>query len=267
MSNHHLAETVLLEGPDAQAFAHAQFSSKVDSLTTGHWQFSAWLDPQGRVCSFFHMAMLGDERYLLMLRGGDAASLVTELQRFVFRSKVRITALLPRSIATRSSAPLYGIEQEPDALIFGCGDHSMAISTEGSSDDGWRLPQLRAGWPWLIPAILREFLPAALSLQRLGAVAVDKGCYPGQEIVARLHFRGGHKRHMHRCKLSHAVDAGEALLVEGREVGRVLFAVCTEQGNEALVVLNDDVAEQTRAGIFNAFDNKLALDLQASWPA
>ena len=267
MANHHLAETMLLEGPDAQAFAHAQFSSKVDSLHTGHWQFSAWLDPQGRVRAFFHMAMLGEQRYLLLLRGGDAASLVTELQRFVFRSKVSITALPPRIITKVSSAPLYEIRQESDALIFGCGDHGMAISAEGSSDDAWRLPQLRAGWPWLIPASLGEFLPEALSLQRLGAVAVDKGCYPGQEIVARLHFRGGHKRHMHRGKLSHAVNAGDALLVEAREVGRVLFTVCTEQGNEALVVLNDDVAEQIRAGIFNAFDNALAVELLASWPA
>ena len=267
MSNHHLAETVLLEGPDARAFAHAQFSSKVDALSTGHWQFSAWLDPQGRVRALFHMAMLGDERYLLLLRGGDALSLVSELQRFVFRSKVRITALLPRMIATGSSCPLYEIRQEPDALVLGCGDHGMAISSGGSSDEAWRLPQLRAGWPWLIPASLGEFLPAALSLQRLGAVAVDKGCYPGQEIVARLHFRGGHKRHMHRGKLSHAVDAGGALVVEGCEVGRVLFAVCTEQGNEALLVLNDDVAEQARAGIFRGFDNTLALELLASWPA
>lgn len=267
MSNHHLAETMLLEGPDARAFAHAQFSSKVDSLSTGHWQFSAWLDPQGRVRAFFHVAMLGEERYLLLLRGGNAASMVKELQRYVFRSKVRITALLPRIIVKGSSAPLYELRQEPDALTFGCGDHSMAISAEGSSDDAWRLPQLRAGWPWLIPASLGEFLPEALSLQRLGAVAVDKGCYPGQEIVARLHFRGGHKRHMHRGKLSHAVDAGDALLVEGREVGRVLFVVCTEQGNEALLVLNDDVAEQIHAGLFNAFDNALALELLASWPA
>lgn len=267
MSNHHLAETVLLEGPDAQAFAHAQFSSKVDALATGQWQFSAWLNPQGRVRAFFHMARLGDERYLLLLRGGDAITLVMELQRFVFRSRVRATALPPRMITSTAALPVHDIQQEPGSLIFGCGDHGMAISAESGKDEPWLLPQLRAGWPWLAPSSLGEFLPAALSLQRLGATVVDKGCYPGQEIVARLHFRGGHKRHLHRGKLSHAMAAGDALLSEGREVGRMLFSDDTEQGHESLLVLNDDAAEQAHAGLSVTLDNKLSIELLASWPA
>jgi folate-binding Fe-S cluster repair protein YgfZ len=79
------AETLLIEGPDAIAFAQAQFSSKVSSLATGHWQFSAWLDPQGRVRALFHLARLADDRLLLLLRGGSAAAVVDALQRFVFR--------------------------------------------------------------------------------------------------------------------------------------------------------------------------------------
>ncbi|MFA6231912.1 MAG: folate-binding protein [Rhodanobacter sp.] len=267
MSNHHSAETVLLDGPDARAFAHAQFSSKVDSLATGQWQFSAWLDPQGRVRALFHLVRLEDERYLLMLRGGDALTLAAALQRFVFRSKVAVTAMEPRLLTTGPAMPLHEIRQEQDVLTLACGDHSVEISTSGIKDDAWRLPQLHAGWPWLIPANAREFLPAALSLQRLGAVAVDKGCYPGQEIVARLHFRGGHKRHLHRGRLSQAVNIGDALLAEGREVGHVLDRIHTSHGNEALLILNDDIVEQVYAGIFSMFDNHLALELEASWPA
>jgi len=267
MSNHPHAETVLLEGPDAKAFAHAQFSSKVDSLVTGRWQFSTWLDPQGRVRAFFHLARLGDERYLLVLRGGDAVTLVTALQRFVFRSKVRVTAMASRVLATAPAIPLNEIRQEQDMLVLGCDDHSLKISANGIADDAWRLPQLQAGWPWLTPTTLGKFLPAALSLQRLDAVAVDKGCYPGQEIVARLHFRGGHKRHLHRGRLSQAADNGEALVSEGHEVGRLLNVIANEHGNEALFVLNDDIAEQLHAGISVTFDNKLVIEINMSWPA
>ncbi len=94
------AETLLLEGPDAGAFAHAQFSSKVDGLAVGRWQFSAWLDAKGRVRALFHLARLEPQRYLLLLRGGDAAAMVEALQRFVFRSRVRLTALPVRSLGT-----------------------------------------------------------------------------------------------------------------------------------------------------------------------
>ncbi len=90
MPKTHTAETLLIEGPDAMTFAHAQFSSSVKSLSAGHWQFSAWLDPQGRVRALFHLARLGDERLLLLLRGGNAADMVASLQRFVLRAKLTL---------------------------------------------------------------------------------------------------------------------------------------------------------------------------------
>ncbi|MDE2248593.1 MAG: folate-binding protein [Xanthomonadaceae bacterium] len=261
------AETLILHGPDAGAFAHAQFSSKVDALAVGQWQFSAWLDPHGRVCALFHLARLEDQRYLLMLRGGDAAALAAALQRFVFRSKVVVTALAPGPLASGPAIPLHRVLQEQGVVMVGCGDHSLQLSASGSGDDAWRLPQLHAGWPWLNSAAACKFHPAALSLQRLGAVAVDKGCYPGQEIVARLHFRGGDKRHLHRGGLSPAAAIGDALRVEGIEVGHVLDSMHSSRGNEALVILSDDIAKQARAGISLAFDHHLALELEASWPA
>jgi folate-binding Fe-S cluster repair protein YgfZ len=82
-----------------------------------------------------------------------------------------------------------------------------------------------------------------------------------------MHFRGGHKRHLHRGRLSQAVSIGEALLAEGREVGRVLEFIRSPHGNEALLILSDSMVEQARAGIFSAFDNDLSLELEVSWPA
>ena len=75
MSTFRQAETLLIEGPDALAFAHAQFSSNVQSLAIGAWQFSAWLNAQGRVRALFHLARLDEQRLLLLLRGGEAAAL------------------------------------------------------------------------------------------------------------------------------------------------------------------------------------------------
>lgn len=265
MSKH--AETLLIEGPDARAFAHAQFSSKVTSLETGCWQFSAWLSPQGRVRALFHLIRLADEQYLLLLRGGKAASMAHALQPFVFRSKLTIRALPPRSLSAGPALPLHSVSTHDEVVSLGCDTCSMQITESVVEDNTWLLPQLRLGWPWLPESLLDELLPAAISLQRLQAVAVDKGCYPGQEIVARLHFRGGHKRHLCSGTLSQPLKPGEVLRIAGIDVGRVLDVTTQDARNEALVVLNDDVATQAKEGLLNLFDGKVSMQLGTFWPA
>ncbi len=261
------AETLLLEGPDAATFAHAQFSSKIDALAVGQWQFSAWLDSKGRVRALFHVARLDQERYLLLLRGGSAAAMVESLGRFVFRSKLKLTALPKRALTTGIARPMHSVTHDDDSISLGCGSHSLDIVATQDSNDAWRLIQLREGWPWLPASALDTLLPAAISLQRLQAVAVDKGCYPGQEIVARLHFRGGHKRHLWRGMLSQQTSTGEALFVDGREVGCVLDVVAGKDHIEALLVLNDDVSVQPDASNQHTFDDHATITLQTSWPA
>ena len=64
--------------------------------------------------------------------------------------------------------------------------------------EAWRLADIAAGLPWLDAVTQDEFVPQSLGLERLDAVRFDKGCYPGQEIAARLHFRGGNKHRLHR---------------------------------------------------------------------
>jgi hypothetical protein len=265
MPTSHPAETLLLDGPDAEAFAHAQFSSKVNSLADNQWQFSAWLAPNGRVRAFFHLARLAGDRYLLLLRGGSATMMVHELQRFVFRSRLNLTASPARTLATGPALSMHAIVHDAETLSFGCDTHSLIVTT-GTGDDAWRLPQLRAGWPWLPSGLLNELLPGALSLQRLHAVAVDKGCYPGQEIVARLHFRGGHKRHLHSVTLSQAINANDVLRHDDRDVGRVLDIVATDEGIDALVVLDDDLVTSADKDRPYTLDNDIVMHLITSWP-
>lgn len=261
------AQTLSIEGPDAAAFANAQFSSEVRSLAVGHWQFSAWLDPRGRVRALFHIACLAPDHYLLLLRGGSAQTLADELRRFVFRSKLSLSVLPIRALGCGPAREMHDVSTDDDQVILGCGSHSLRTVAVDHGDDAWRAPQLAAGWPWLPESLLGELLPAALSLQRLAAVAVDKGCYPGQEIVARLHFRGGHKRHLHRVTLSHHVNHGDPLHRDNREVGCVIDAITTSDGIHALIVLNDGVVEQAANSDALSFDGDLVVQLLQSWSA
>lgn len=267
MPKPHHAETLLLEGPDATAFAHAQFSSNVLALTSEKWQFSAWLDPQGRVKNFFHLARLADDRLLLLLRGGSAAEMSELLQRFVFRSKVTLTAHAPRALRTGPSMPLDTFSGRDAAPCFGCGTHSLHITDGDCGDDAWRLLQLREGWPWIPDTLSNTLLASSLSLQRLHAVVIDKGCYPGQEIVARMHFRSGYKKHLHRVKLSQAEIPGEILRVNTQEKGCLLDVVESEQGIEALAILNDDLVADAIAEGTPPMDHGLVMRILETWPA
>lgn len=239
----HTAQAIFIEGPDAIAFAHGQFASLVSTLPTGRWQFSSWLDAQGRVRHLFHLARISDERLLVILRGGKATDFIESLRRYVFRSRVKLFQT-EAPLAGGPSLPLHDIHEQGGVIAFGCETHTLLFGANVTSDDMWRREQLRMGWPWLPDTVRDDLLPPALSLHRLHAVALDKGCYPGQEIVARLHYRGGNKRHLHHVRLSKHAEEGTLLQRNGREFMRLLNVVPVNGHVEALVVMTDDIASQ-----------------------
>ena len=259
------AHTLLLEGDDAIAFAQAQFSGNAAELAVGRWQFSAWLDAQGRVRALFHLARVSENSLLAVLRGGRAEPFADALRRFVFRSKLKLHALPARALGTGAAMESHTVAQQDDAIVLGCGTHSMTIGVR--DDDAWRAEQIHLGWPWLPDEALDALLPPALSLERLQAVAFDKGCYPGQEIAARLHFRGGHKRHMHCVVLSQALPAGTVLRDEQSDVVLVLDNVATNHGHTALAIVNDALAEQGKSHALRCNEGIIEIELRERWPA
>lgn len=259
------AQTLLIEGDDAIAFAQSQFSGNAAELAVGRWQFSAWLDVQGRVRALFQLARLSDKSLLLLLRGGRTEPLADALRRFVFRAKLKLQALPVRALGTDAAMESHTVEQRDDVVILGCGTHSMTIGAR--EDDAWRAEQIHLGWPWLPDAALDALLPPALSLERLQAVSFDKGCYPGQEIAARLHFRGGHKRHMHCVALSQALPAGSVLRDEQSDVALILDNVLTKDGQMALAIINDALAEQGKSHSLRCNEDIIEIELRERWPA
>ncbi len=109
-----------------------------------------------------------------------------------------------------------------------------------SSFEEWRLENLRTGIPEILKAQSEQFTPHMLNLDLLGAVSVDKGCYPGQEIVARTHFRGTTKRRCLRFESAEPVSPGDKVSDGDRDVGEALNAI----GNDLLAVLPVDKADE-----------------------
>ncbi|MBB3228393.1 hypothetical protein FHW69_003028 [Luteibacter sp. Sphag1AF] len=241
------AQILTLDGPDALAFAHAQLSSDVRSLAEGQWQWSGWLDAQGRVKVLAMVARTGPQTLTLLLRGGKAADFADGLKRFLFRSKVTLRANDRHVIADAPALSANTVIADDENIVFGFGDYAIRIGSEHAKDThAWHAHDIAHGHPWLADEALDTLLAPALSMERLHAVAFDKGCYPGQEIVARLHYRGGHKRHLHRVESSQALHAGSTINISNRGVGIVLSCVHIDGVTQALAVLDDALTTNGR---------------------
>jgi folate-binding protein YgfZ len=236
---------ITLAGPDAASFANAQLSSDVLSLETGRWQWSGWLDPKGRVRALLQVARLDDERFVIVPRGGDGEVLANDLKRFVFRAKVKITLGDARFVADGDDGAhddMHAHENSDGTIVFGEGDASIHVGMRDDAD-AWLARHIEKGFAWLPDDALGTLLPPALSMERLSAVSFNKGCFPGQEIAARLHFLGGHKRHLRTVRSDVALVAGQSLRVDGRDAGIVLMHNASVDLPMSLVVLDDSVVQ------------------------
>lgn len=255
-------QCIVIEGADARRFAQAQLSGDLDALAPGHWQWNAWLTPQGRVRTLMHLADTGDGSLRAVLRGGDAQEIRTALARFLLRVRATLTV---QEFARRAGGPAAFGTAEVDGgdIVLGYGSRSLRLSTAAAeppdlgAESAWRLEDIRQGWP-ILPSGEPEFLPPALGLEHLEAVSFDKGCYPGQEIAARLRYRGGHKHRLYHLQAAAPLRGDPAVLPEDMPL-QVLDAVTHDETTDALVVAPVDlpyeigVADQ-RYGVISRFD-------------
>jgi folate-binding protein YgfZ len=232
-----------VSGPDAVKFLHAQCMSDVAALAPGHWQWSGWLTPKGRVIALFALLKLDEQTAWLVLPDADAAALAAQLKRFVFRSKLAIAVRDDLVVAgaflrpnNAEGARLVATDAGSVELDVGGdgGPRCLRIATTPAPEDAtaltrWMRFDLEHGLPRLPTSQAEQWTPQMLSLDRLRAFSVKKGCYPGQEIVARTHFLGQAKRGL-------ALLESEKLAEPGAEVR------AGEQAIGTLVSRADDLA-------------------------
>ena len=249
------AELIEISGPDALAFAQAQLSSDVANLDAGAWQWSAWLNAQGRTRAVFALLRTASDRLLIWLPLGDARATSEALSRFVLRAKAKLAVVEGFSVHALDARELV---PSPFAIALHANGHAIALPGNGprvawigpaNGDhidahalDAWRIADIDARLPWIDVATRDEFVPQALELDKLGAVRFDKGCYPGQEIAARLHFRGGNKQRLQRITLSGEAEAlpGLAIVSAAGTAGTVLYAARSAAAQSvALAVIAD----------------------------
>jgi len=240
-----------LDGPDAVVFAQAQFANDVTALGIGQWQWNCWLNAKGRVLALFALLRTGETSLRLLLPDVDAQELATALARYVFRRKLQVRARPDLHVAGRLAAP--GLARGP--LLHGSGDATLELdfgsdaqprclriqdspaATDADAAQAWAVADLQLGLPRL-PASQREaWTPQQLGLERFPAFSVKKGCYPGQEIVARTHFLGKAKREALLLQVADTAQAGAEVLQGGQAVGS-LASAAGHQPRWALAVVS-----------------------------
>lgn len=234
--------------PDAGDFLQNQLSADVMALANGESTFACYCEPKGRVLSLMLVSRVNDVFYAIV--SNDLASTVaTRMKIYVMRSKVNIEVLEKCAIAGVSSdtpsslldsvlATIPIPDSEQNFLIL---DQGAKLSSDQSAQMAWKHSELEKGITWLNTETSGEFIPQMLGYDQIGAVNFRKGCYPGQEIVARTHYLGKIKRHP-RVLTFDPVPCGKAmekiqLLSDGQpQQAIVVDCVQTREATRLLVV-------------------------------
>ncbi len=212
---------VRVRGADAVKFLQGQLSADLGLLSAQRALLAGLHNPQGRVIALLRLIELAPQDVLALTARELAPALVARLAKFVLRSKVtlaeesaewRIEGLLadPGAGTPLQIAQAGGVVRDGDAQIVRIGEvagrylkvapaaGAATAQAPEANARAWELAAIEAGAPQVYAATSEAFVAQMLNLDVLGGIAFDKGCYTGQEVIARAHYRGRVKRRMQR---------------------------------------------------------------------
>ncbi|WP_319238369.1 folate-binding protein [uncultured Propionivibrio sp.] len=232
-------------GDDATSFLQNQLTSDVNHLAETSAQYSSWCTHKGRMqASFLLFRQSGTYKALLAKDILEATQ--KRLQVFVLRSKVKLTDLsgtedalgiagsqardaltsaglpVPEGVMeTASSAAGSVICLGPERFLIVAPTaglpaifDALKVRARPTGVPVWQWLDTQAGIVFITAATKEEFVPQMVNFDKIGAVSFRKGCYPGQEVVARTHYLGKIKRHLYRLQIDAKVDAGSSIFHE-----------------------------------------------------
>lgn len=268
----HLA-VIGVTGVDATAFLHGQLSNDVQGLAPDASLLAGYCNAKGRLYALPRLWRAGEDWHLC-LPADTAEAVLKRLRMFVLRSRVTLTlrgdvtllgvagegaaaclhdAGLPvpaevNAVATQREVTVVRWPGVPARFSICLLDPAapalwaaLSARARPSPASVWRLLDIDAGVPTIYAPTLEAFVPQMVNLELVGGVSFRKGCYPGQEIVARMHYLGKPSRRMHRLRGAGDVPAPGTPVLDaaGREVGTVVDAQAAHDGTRLLAVLQE----------------------------
>jgi len=267
------------DGPDAATFLQGQLSSDVAALAPGALQRSSYNSPKGRMLASLVLARPdGSGGFRAVVAADLAASMARRLAMFVLRAKVKVESLAnERALigvagagagdAVRAAfgvaVPAGAAVAHEDLVLLGLPDGRVLVdaptatraatlarlaphAAAGDAND-WCRAAIRAGVPLVTAATTDQFVPQALNFDALDGISFRKGCYPGQEIVARTHYLGRLKERLYAFAAAGAPPAPGTRLYAAsfgdQACGTVVNSVADEGGATLLAVVQRAAAD------------------------
>ena len=246
-----------ISGEDRQAFLHGQLITDVKQLQPMQSQYSGWCNARGQLIANLLLLHVGDH-YLLLVNSELKDYVLKRLGIFILRADVNITdvtdnmpmtgianidqsSIDPDIETALDESDIVGIDQgficrlpgEQNRYMLFAELESLSTLILSSKDeigfagpDAWQLLNIQAGIPWIGTTTQEQFLPQMLNLDQFDALSYQKGCYPGQEVIARLHYRGEVKKRIQLIHTRDPIHAGSTIKTkEGNKAGTVINAV------------------------------------------
>ena len=232
---------IIVEGPDAASFLQNQLTNSVLGLSKTFpgnkaQKYSAtrlvgYCNPKGRLLASAWIGLFpasddAEDRFALFISSDIAASTAKRLSMYVLRSKVKVTNVSAdwsisglygsdaqmndlivntQSIALRLPDVLMGEQLVSRLLVATPKDHKASAQDSVDMQNSWNVLEVLSAIPRIVQATQEQFVPQMINFESVAGVDFKKGCYPGQEIVARSQYRGAIKRRLH---LAHVIGAG-----------------------------------------------------------
>lgn len=270
-------------GDEAKSFLHSQFTNDINHLAEGMAQHAGWCTAKGRMQASFLIWRTG-ESYQLALAADLQEISQKRLQMFVLRAKVKLAAQtdstlllglsgpqaeealsdagLPCPAAPMTTAAADGvtvIRLDASRFIIAAPEATKAtlwqkltVKARPAGVPVWRWLDIQAGFPLVTLATKEEFVPQMADFEKIGGVSFHKGCYPGQEIVARTQYLGKVKRHLFRLHSQLTLKAGDGLHSPDnpdQACGMVMTAAPSPAGGyEALAVVQSNFSTNVHLG-------------------
>ncbi|HXN10527.1 MAG TPA: hypothetical protein VN859_04740, partial [Steroidobacteraceae bacterium] len=214
--------TLRFRGPDARRFLQGQLSNDLERLVPGMVLRAGLHNAQGRTLALLALLAWSEEDLGAVLPLELLADVATLLRRYLLRSRVAISdesaALRPYGLLTVAGSAVPAGALRLDAARCLCVLPATSAAPQGAvlGRERWRALDVAAGVPQVYRATSGQFVAQMLNLDCIDAISFSKGCYTGQEVIARAHYRGRVKRRLQRFAAPAAplLAAGDALQLE-----------------------------------------------------
>lgn len=249
-------------GADASDFLHGQFSNDLKSLSVGQSQISSYSSAKGRVLALFEIART-DDGFLIALPTDILEPVRKRLQMFVLRADVTLSPLTATPVTglvgegaeaalAEAGLPVPEVNKltvDGDVTVWALSGAAScylvlgetdALNELSKSDSGtWTMARIAAAVPSVTAATQDAYVAQQLNVDRIGGINFKKGCYPGQEVIARMHYLGKPSRRLFAYRASGAAPAvgAELRTASGEEAGSVVASAAAGEGAAILAVM------------------------------